>query len=269
MRLFASESATRESWNQKVALCLPFDQCAMNRRAVLTELGPDVDALRDEDRGSILFDLGLDALQADLCVRVADQDLAERLRPWLSRSLFEPGNPAAGIILGASPHRVFISRLGRAEVFQAIPAADGKSPEGPHTHLLPKLLAHKRTHPATEPIPEGWVPCAHLYPEHPAKDGFGRQRPFDAACHDAFQDVLRRYGNSELIDLKERIFAAVRAGEGPSTVALANRRPAKTIVRVALRQLQARAIESPSMQDWIAAFEHPVDGDRDADIGDH
>ena len=42
------------------------------------------------------------------------------------------------VILAASPHRVFVSRVGRIEVFQAIPSANGKSPEGPHTHVLPK-----------------------------------------------------------------------------------------------------------------------------------
>ena len=80
MRLFASESTTRESWSQRIALCLPDDACAMSRRSVLTELGPDTAALREQDRTAMLFDLGLDALQADLCVRVADPDVAFRLR---------------------------------------------------------------------------------------------------------------------------------------------------------------------------------------------
>jgi hypothetical protein len=80
------------------------------------------------------------------------------------RSVFEPGNPAMGVILAANPHRVFISRIGRIEVYQPIPPATGKSPDGPHTHVLPKLLRSKRSHPATEPIPDGWVPCAHFYP---------------------------------------------------------------------------------------------------------
>ena len=81
-----------------------------------------------------------------------------------------------GIILHANPHRVFISRLGRIEVYQPIPPPSGKSPEGPHTHVLPRLLKSGRTHPATEPVPEGWIPCAHLYPPHPARDGLGEPR---------------------------------------------------------------------------------------------
>ncbi len=195
MRLFASETTTRESWNHRIALCLPEDACAMNRRAVLTELGPDTAALREQDRGAALFDLGLDALQADLCVRVADQEVAAQLRSHCGWALFAPGNPAIRVILAASPHRVFVSRLGRIEVFQPIPAAEGSSPDGPHTHVLPKLLAHRRAHAATEQVPDGFIPCAHLYPAHPAKDASGRARPFDGARHDAFQQMLRDFGD--------------------------------------------------------------------------
>ena len=36
MRLFASESTTRESWSHRVSLCLPQAGCAMNGRTVLT-----------------------------------------------------------------------------------------------------------------------------------------------------------------------------------------------------------------------------------------
>ena len=91
--------------------------------------------------------------------------------------LFEPGNPAMSLILRHSPHRVFVTRAGRVEVYQPIPAHGGVSPEGPHTHVLPKLLAHGRTHAATEPIPAGWVSCAHSYPAHPLRDGYGRAHP--------------------------------------------------------------------------------------------
>ena len=67
-----SETTTPESWNHRVALCLPEDGCAKNRRAVLTELGADTQALREQDRGASLFDLGLGALQVDVCVRAID-----------------------------------------------------------------------------------------------------------------------------------------------------------------------------------------------------
>src|SRR5207302_5904124 len=107
MRVIAFETTTRESWSQRIGLCLQEENCAMNRRKVLTELGPDSGALREEDRKGILFDLGIDALQADICIRVADADVVARLRPHVGRALMEAGNPAMGVIVAASPHRVF------------------------------------------------------------------------------------------------------------------------------------------------------------------
>jgi hypothetical protein len=109
IRPFASEAITKTGWNQRIALCLPRDDCAMNQRAALTEIGPDRQAPREEDREAILFDLGLAALQADFCVRISDHGLAARLREHAGRSLFEPGNPAMAMILAANPHRVFVS----------------------------------------------------------------------------------------------------------------------------------------------------------------
>src|SRR5580658_8725056 len=48
LRPIAYEMISRdaEAWQHGVALCLPLEDCAMNRRTVLTELGPDQDALR-------------------------------------------------------------------------------------------------------------------------------------------------------------------------------------------------------------------------------
>jgi hypothetical protein len=255
MRIIAFETTTREAWSQRVALCLPENRCAMSRRTVLTELGPDRDALRHEDRSAVLFDLGLDALQADLCIRVADSELICALKPHLGRPVFEPGNPVLGVIIAASPHRVFISRVGRIEVFQSIPSTGGLSPIGPHTHVLPDLLRHKRTHAATEQIPDDWVPCAHMYPAHAARDGMGHPRPFDAARHTAFQEMLRRFGDSSLVDLKQRIINAVQDGKAPTAVAMINSRFARTNVRVALRQLKAAGTTSPSLSVWLATHD--------------
>ena len=117
MRWFASKSTTRASWSHRVSLCLPQAGCAMNGRTVLTALGPDIQALREEDRQATLFDLGLGALQVDVCIRVADPKVTAELLSHAGRPLFEPGNPAMSVILASSPHRVFASRLGRIEVF--------------------------------------------------------------------------------------------------------------------------------------------------------
>jgi hypothetical protein len=262
-RPFASESVTSTGWNQRIALCLPGNECAMHRRAGLTEVGIDREALRSEDRGSILFDLGLGAPQADFCVRIDDWGAITRLRGHLGRSLFEAGNPAMRLILEANPHRVFISRLGRIEVYQPIPHASGKSPDGPHTHILPKLLKSGRTHPATEPVPDGWIPCAHLYPPHPARDGSGESRPFDAARHDAFQSIIEAFGDPESLAIKRRIMDAVGSQQAPS--AMPQTRQGRASIRIALRQMKAAGHVSPVLAAWLASFDQagPEDGDPD------
>ncbi len=262
IRPLASESISKTGWSHRVALCLPARDCAMNRRTELTELGSDLDSLRPEDRGAILFDLGLGALQADLCVRVDDPNLVVKLRPHAGRPLFEMGNPAMGMILEANPHRVFMSRIGRIEVYQPIPPASGKSPEGPHTHVLPKLLKSGRTHPATEPIPDGWIPCAHIYPPHSARDELGRPRPFDDTRHEAFQHMLGTYGHPESLAIKRRIMQAIEDGEPPA--AMAHDRDGRNSVRIALRQMRAAGQASAVLAAWLAQFDHADPGDEDA-----
>jgi hypothetical protein len=264
---FASESITRTGWNQRVALCLREDDCAMNRRTALTEIGTDHDAPREEDRDSILFDLGLGALQADFCVRVADRSLAARLREHAGRAVFEPDNPAMGMILAANPHRVFISRLGRIEVYQPIPPPSGKSPEGPHTHVLPRLLKSGRTHPATEPVPEGLVPCAHLYPPHPARDGLGEARPFDATHHDAFQRMMAACGDPAALAAKRRVIDAVLAGEPPTAVA--GDRHSRISVRIALRQMKSQGHASAALSVWLASFDSAAPDEADDEAALH
>jgi hypothetical protein len=262
LRPVAFETVTTQAWSQRVAFCLPRAASAMGERGVLTELGPDNEALRAEDRGAVLFDLGLGALQVDCCVRTADRALAASLRAHAGRSLFESANPAMGLILGGSPHRVFITRAGRAEVYQAIPQPGGTAPDGPHTHVLPKLLAHRRTHAATEPIPGGLVSCAHLYPAHPLRDGYGRARPFDAARYGAFQRLLSRHGDIEHVRMKRNVVKAINAGAAPDAIAMPADRFAQASIRIALRQIKASEGTSPALAAWFAAHD-TVAGDPD------
>lgn len=265
-RAFASEGLTKTGWSQRVSLCLPKQACAMNQRTGLTEIGPDRDATREEDCDSILFDLGFGALHADFCVRVGDA-LASGLREHAGRDVFEPGNPAMGMILAANPHRVFISRLGRIEVYQTIPPPSGKSPEGPHTHVLPKLLRNRRTHPATEPVPDGMVPCAHLYPPHPAHDALGEARQFDAAHHDAFQAMMAACGDPEVLATKQRVVDAVQAGAPPTAVA--GDRYGRISVRIALRQMKSQGHASTALTEWLASFDQMAPDESDDDAALH
>ena len=269
MRPFAFETTTKESWSSRVALCLPAEHCVMNRRAVLTEIGPDTEALRDQDKTAILFDLGIGALQADFHVRMSDPAAAAQLRAHVGKSALEPGNPAMQVILATNPHRVFVSRAGRIEVFQPIPPPHGKSPEGPHTHVLPSLLRHQRTHSATEPIPDGLVPCAHLYPAHPSKDSAGNVLPFDPARHEAFEDILRVFGDPKFRALKARVADAIAAGEEPNTIKVTNGRFSRTNIRVALRQLKAARSDLPKLSSWMVAHDLPTIDDPEDLLTQH
>ena len=263
IRPFAFETTTKESWSSRVALCLPAVRCVMNERAVLTEIGPDAEALREQDKTAILFDLGIGAMQADFHVRISDPSTSAQLRVHTGRPVFKPGNPAMQIIFTANPHRVFVSRVGRIEVFQPIPPAHGKSPDGPHTHVLPNLLRHKRTHSATEPIPSGFIPCAHIYPAHPSKDSAGNVRPFSQTRHEAFETILGAFGDPKLLALKQRVVAAVVSGDEPSVVKVTNGRFSRTNVRVALRQLKAARGDLPMLSAWIEAHDHSAGGESE------
>ncbi|MFQ5549187.1 MAG: hypothetical protein ACE5FV_12910 [Woeseia sp.] len=155
---------------QHTAFCLSAEGARMSCASVLTECGVDELALREQDRDAVLFDLGVSALgsgcfQLDFCVRTADTALADFCRAHCGASVFEKDSPVLPRLLEAQPHRVVITRLGRIEVYQSIGGedTDGKTPEGPHTHLLPELLRLNRTHAVDMPVDDGWVPCAFLY----------------------------------------------------------------------------------------------------------
>lgn len=250
-----------EGWSHAVALCLPGGTCAMTGRTVLSELGPDADAIRPEDRDAILFDMGLGTLQIDVCVRTRDPALLAQLRAGAGQALAAPGNPAMGAIVAAGPNRVFVSRLGRAEVFQPIPPPGGVSPEGPHTHVLPKLLRAGRTHAATTPIPDGLVPCAHLFPPHPARTGMGARKPFDPAAHAQFQTLLARFGHADALRLKHVVAGALAAGTEPPSRDPAGDKHARGALRVALRQAAMTVGPSAALERWRAAFDRARDGE--------
>lgn len=128
-----------------------------------------------------------------------------------------------------SPHSVFRSKVARVEVYQPIPSPDGKTPGGPHTHVRPSLVKHRRSHAATVPVPARWLPALWLFPPHPLQHASGAATSFDAARFEAFQELLRRFGDPE----------ALRGKAAPSETA-ASTRVARLAFRVAHRHLRAR-----------------------------
>ncbi len=251
-------AANPESWHQGVALCLPHDACAMRRRRVITELGPDRDAIRPADRGAILFDLGLGSEYCDFHVRASDPQHIARLREGVGMSVFDPRHKLFDDIPHMSPHRVFVSRLGRVEVYQRIGAPDGVTPDGPHTHVLPKLLRCNRTHSANIPLPAGSIPCVTLYPANPVRDDHGLPKPFDAAQYHAFQSLLATYGEPGSINIKHAIWQAVRSGAAPDALGNLSARRHRIARRIALRQMLYSDGASPLLAAWRAAFDPPA-----------
>ena len=92
----------------------------MNPRNVLPNSVPIWAPCAKRDREGLLFDVGLEALRADPCIRTSDTGAIAKLRTYTASSVFEAGNLAMGVILAVNPHRVFVSRLGRLEVYQRI-----------------------------------------------------------------------------------------------------------------------------------------------------
>ena len=236
LKPFAYETGFTGGWSHAVALCLPASACAMGRRGVLTELGPDGGAARPQDRGALLFDLGLGLAAADACLRVADPALIGRLRAGLGRPVLDPDHPAGPVLAATAPHRVFLTRLGRIESYGPDTAEGGRDP-GPRSHIVPDLLSLKRTHAATAPIPSGWVPCGALDPAHPVRDRSGRAIPFDATRHAAFGCLLDAWGDPALVALRR----AVLAGEDPD-LARVDGRYARLALRAARAQVAARDV---------------------------
>lgn len=254
---FETLSPKPHRWSQAVALCLPEQAAIMNRRDRLTELGPDTAALRPEDDGAFLFDMGLAQPQVDFCIRTSDPVLLSVLRAAEGKSLFEHDNPAMGAILKAHPHRVALTRLGRVEVYQMIggPDTGGKSPDGPHTHVLAKLLRAARTHSANTPIPDGWVPCAYFHPGNPVFDRMGVDKAFDLDAFEAFQVLLKPWGVAEYTKAKDATWAALQAGESAVQHAEPETRLGRAGLRNAIRQWWRKEGDTPAVVAWAERFD--------------
>jgi hypothetical protein len=198
---YETPSPNPRLWNHGIAFCLPEEKARMDCRTGVTELGPDDGAIFALARHEVLFDLGLARRSVNFCVRTADAALVDLLRGAQGHSVLERPDLNAAIV-AAGPTRVVESRMARVEITNPIPAPGGVSPDGPHTHLMPNLIRRRRTHDANIPMPAGYLPCLTLYPSHPARDGEGRERPFDSRLHESYQRLLERYGDPDYVAAK-------------------------------------------------------------------
>jgi hypothetical protein len=261
-------------WMQGGNFCLPQSKARQSRaiqdqRTLLTEIGPDEHALRDQDRSGILFDLGLGLACITAMVRTSDTTLIQQLRGFEGASLLSPegrGKDAFALLVQQGPHRVFESPLGRVEVYAPIPQPDGQEgavdgEHGCHTHILPELLSAGQTHSANVPVPDGYVPCLQIFPANPILTATGDVRTqLDRDGFDAFQTLLNRYGLPELVAAKQLAQIGVETDAAPPDSNAFNRAE-RTAIRIALRQIAYQSPNAPHLGKWLSMFEPQAESD--------
>jgi predicted Fe-S protein YdhL (DUF1289 family) len=137
---------------------------------LLTACGPDTAAIQPAHRGQSLFDLGLGRDHMRFAVRGAAPELDATLKAAVGLPLDALLQSCGKTLIAHSPTRVVETALGGIEVYTPIPAPGSKSPDGPHTHLLPGHLALMRATPAGIDLPEAYALCATFYPRNPPED---------------------------------------------------------------------------------------------------
>ena len=243
------------TWGHSLAFCLPRND-SLIQPDTITSLGTDISAIRPQDRDDWLFDLGVSIGHVRFCLRTADETLRKRLMAMQKSRLFgADGAALMAEVLRAQPHRVLLSPLGRIEVFAPIPPADGESPEGPHTHLLPGLIKSGRTHDANAPIPAGYQPVLMFNPRSPWRDAMGRRVAFDRALDRDFLSLLACFGLPEEIRIRSKIQAAIDAGVQPQAFVWPKTRRARAVARLTLRRI-AQQQPSALANEWRARHDH-------------
>jgi len=246
-------SKNKQRWQQGLAFCLPKAEAGMSRRKGLTELGADKEAIDNIQSETILFDMGIDAYNIDFCIRTKEKALIKLLRQFEGVPYEKLSDELKTKIIKASPCRVVMSKLGRIEIYQAI--GQEKTPQGPHTHLLPKLFSKKMTHSANTPIPESFIPCLTLHPGNPLVDHFGQSIPFNIPLYNQFEELLGRWGLAECNKLKKALSQAVLSGSSVFDFPKPISREARATLRVTLRQMAQQEKFSAQISPWCEFFE--------------
>jgi hypothetical protein len=129
----------------------------------LTPLGPDEGSIQPECRDQPWFDLGLGRVDLRFCVRSSSEELQNALNLASGLPLSDVLQSAGATIVAHGPARIVESPLGRAEIYTPIPLPGGKSPDGPHAHLLPSHLATGRATPPSIDLPPVYALGATFY----------------------------------------------------------------------------------------------------------
>ena len=150
--------------NRVIVLAVPCGHAPAVENQGLTAIGPDIEAIRPNDREGYLYDFGLGFGCSGFGIRTTDPALRHVLDGCVGHKWPELLATAGRQILQASPPRVVINPVGRIEVSTPIPLPGTETPPGPHTHFLPPLLAAAReTAPGME-LPQAYAACVTYYP---------------------------------------------------------------------------------------------------------
>ena len=246
-----------DRWLQGISLCLPWRHARRGARKVLTEVGPDLHAIRREDRDAVLFDMGLGLPHVDACVRSDSPELLKCLRACCGRPVLAAGNNVMSAVKEASPHRVFVSQLGRVEVYQRIgdPAHHPATPLGPHTHVLPRLLCAGRASAENNDAPAYHRACATLYPQHPLMDNLGNLTAYDRGAHARFTALMERWGDAAFLVEKKRATRAMRAGVDARRYRAPTDTKGRHALRIAIRELAQQIGDTNAIDDWRSRFD--------------
>lgn len=251
-----SLSGDGESWGHALAFCCA--RPATPDRAIRA-LGHDGDALRPQDRGDRLFDMGVGSGAVIMALRTSEPALIAALEAVEGTPLLSA--PALmGEVLRAQPHRVLLSPAGRIEVFQPIPPPDGTSPEGPHTHLLTRLVPKDRAHSANVPIPDGMQAALTVHPRSPWRDISGERHNFMPAHDAAFAPYLTRFGLAEDRETERALHALLDGGALPGADSWPQTRRGRAKARILLRRMAAAG--DRRVAPWRAMFDRaPIESD--------
>ena len=147
----------------RVVLAVKRERGRLPAAGCITDLGEDANPLIDE-RSKHLFDLGLNRKEARFCVRVAEGPALSVLQSTAGQALMPTLSKLGSVLAAESPTRVIETALGRIEVNSPIPSPRGRSPDGPHTHLLPDQLELGNAMPVGMDLPRTYLPGALFYP---------------------------------------------------------------------------------------------------------
>ncbi len=257
---FDNLSKDPDCWTHTLAFCAERRESAPQ---VVVDLGPDRDAIRSRDQDAHFFNLGIGVGDVSMCIRTRDAELIAAMQAVEGQSVFAPEcSHLMGHWLRAQPSRIMLSPAARLEIYQGIPMPDGKSPEGPHTHLLPKLIATGRAHSANTPLPEGWQAMATCHPRSPWRDSLGERTPFNAEADLAFLHFWCAHALAEDRKVRAEIEAAVLQHEPDAYVWPRGRRESAQ-ARITLRRLAAQG-QNEKLNAWRALHDRLPPSDEAA-----